>query len=128
MPPLTRRSVLSLFSLPAARLYGQAQGMSSRTVKPAPRGKPSGLRFGARLTDVAQHAGLKEIVVGGHTDRCDYIIETMSCGAAFFDYDNDVWLDVFVLSGSRFGDPLSTASNRLYKNNRDGTFTDVTKS
>jgi hypothetical protein len=102
--------------------------MSSRTVKPAPRGKPSGLPFAARFTDVAQHAGLKEIVVGGHTDRCDYIIETMSCGAAFIDYDNDGWVDIFVLSGSRFGDPPSNASNRLYKNNRDGTCTDVTKS
>ena len=51
----------------------------------------------------------------------------MSCGAAFFDYDHDGWLDIFVPTGSRFGDPPSTASNRLYKNNRDGTFSDVTK-
>ena len=125
---LTRRAVLSLLALPAAPLYGQAQqGMASRGVKPAPRGKPSGLPFRARFTDVARQAGLKEIVVAGHADRCDYITETMSCGAAFFDYDNDGWLDILVLSGSRFGDPPPTASNRLYKNNRDGTFTDVTK-
>ena len=51
----------------------------------------------------------------------------MSCGAAFFDYDNDGWLDILVLSGSRFGDPPADASTRLYKNNRDGTFTDVTR-
>ncbi len=51
----------------------------------------------------------------------------MSCGAAFLDYDNDGWLDILVLSGSRFGDPPPDASNRLYKNNRDGTFTDVTE-
>ena len=51
----------------------------------------------------------------------------MSCGVAFFDYDNDGWLDILVLSGSRFGDPPADASNRLYKNNRDGTFTDVTR-
>lgn len=102
--------------------------MASRTVKPAPRARPSGLPFPARLTDVAAQAGLKEIVVAGHPDHCDYIIETMSCGAAFIDYDNDGWPDLFVLSGSRFGDPPSTASNRLYKNNRNGTFTDVTKS
>jgi len=101
--------------------------MASRGVKPAPRAKPSRLPFGARFTDVARQAGLKEIVVCGHPDRCDYIIETMSCGAAFFDYDNDGWLDIFVLTGSRFGDPVSSASNRLYKNNRDGTFTDVTR-
>ena len=59
--------------------------------------------------------------------RVDYVIEAMSCGAAFFDYDNDGWLDILVLTGSRFGDPPPTASKRLYKNNRDGTFTDVTE-
>jgi hypothetical protein len=101
--------------------------MASRNVKAARRGKPSGLPFDSRLVDVGQQAGLREMVVAGHADRCDYIIETMSCGAAFFDYDNDGWLDVLVLSGSRFGDPPSNASNRLYKNNRDGTFTDVTR-
>ena len=66
-------------------------------------------------------------MVAGHPKRADYVIEAMSCGAAFFDYDNDGWLDILVLSGSRFGDPPSAASNRLYKNNRDGTFTDVTE-
>ena len=50
----------------------------------------------------------------------------MGCGCAFFDYDNDGWLDILVLTGSRNGDPPGDASNRLYKNNRDGTFTDVT--
>ena len=47
------------------------------------------------------------------------------CGCAFFDYDNDGWMDIFLLSGTRLdGDPQG-ATNRLYKNNRDGTFTDV---
>ena len=101
--------------------------MASRGVKPARRGKASGLPFHARLADVAEKAGLTGISVGGHADRTDYIIETMSCGAAFFDYDNDGWLDILVLSGSRFRDPPADASNRLYRNNRDGTFTDVTQ-
>ena len=126
MASLTRRTALSLFTLPISHLHGQIQGMASRGVKAAPRGKPSGLPFHARLTDVAQQAGLKEIVVAGHPDRADYIVEVMSGGAAFFDYDNDGWLDILVLSGSRFGDPPPDASNRLYKNNRDGTFIDVT--
>jgi enediyne biosynthesis protein E4 len=102
--------------------------MASRVVKPARRGKQSGLPFDSRLTDIAKQAGLNQAVIGGHPDRCDYITETMSCGAAFFDFDNDGWLDIFVLSGSRYGDPPPNASNRLYKNNRDGTFSDVTKS
>ena len=123
----SRRGVLSLLAAPVAKLCGQVQGMASRTVKPAPRGKASGVPFGARFTDVGRQAGLNEIVVCGHVDRCDYIIETMSCGAAFIDFDNDGWIDIFILSGSRYGDPPANASNRLYKNNRDGTFTDVTK-
>src|SRR5690349_10837764 len=101
--------------------------MASRSVKPAPRAKPSGLPFHARFTDVARQAGLKEIVVAGHQDHKDYIVGSMSGGVAFFDYDNDGWLGVLVLSGSRFGDPPPTASNRLYKNNRNGTFADVTR-
>ncbi len=101
--------------------------MASRSVKPARRAAPSGLPFHSRFTDVAIKAGLKHPVIAGHSDRCDYIIEAMSCGVAFFDFDNDGWLDILVLSGSRFGDPPATASNRLYKNNRDGTFTDVTE-
>jgi hypothetical protein len=101
--------------------------MASRGVKSAPRGKPSGLPFHARFTDVAAQAGLQSVVISGHPEKADYVLEAMSCGAAFFDYDNDGWMDILVLSGSRFGDPPSDASNRLYKNNRDGTFTDVTR-
>src|SRR5438094_5659471 len=122
---MTRRLVLSWLALPAARLCGQ--GMASRGVRAAPRGKGSGLPFHARFTDVARQAGLNQTVVCGHPDHNDYILECMSCGAAFLEYENDAWLDILVLSGSRFGDPPSTASNRLYKNNRDGTFTDVTR-
>lgn len=56
----------------------------------------------------------------------DYILESMGCGVAFLDYDNDGWLDIFLLSGTRRERPVEGATNRLYKNNRDGTFTDVT--
>lgn len=130
---LNRRNMLRLFALPAAQLLAQQggpapnKGMASRSVKAAPRPKPSGLPFPARFTDVAQAAGLKEVVISGHPDRADYVIEAMGCGCAFLDFDHDGWLDILVLSSSRFGDPLPTASNRLYKNNRNGTFTDVTE-
>jgi len=101
--------------------------MASRGVKAAPRGKFSGLPFHARFTDIAQQAGLKQPVISGHPRHADYVLEAMSCGAAFFDYDNDGWLDILILTGSRFGNPPPDASNRLYKNNRDGTFKDVTE-
>ncbi len=123
---------MSLLALPGVRTFAQEgnagiKGMASRGVKAAPRGKPSGLPFHARFTDIAYQAGLREVTVCGHEKRADYVIEAMGCGAAFIDYDNDGWLDILVLTGSRFGDPPPNASNRLYKNNRDGTFTDVTQ-
>jgi len=127
MASLSRRQALRFLALPSLRLFGQTQtGMASRGVTAAPRGKASGLPFDAAFTDVALHAGLKSVVVCGHPQRADYVIEAMSCGAAFLDYDNDGWLDILVLTGSRLADPPPNSSLRLYKNNRDGTFTDVT--
>ena len=123
---LTRRHVLALLAASAATpAFGQ--GISSRGVRAAPRGKPSGRPFHARFTDVARQAGLVEPIVYGGVDTKRYIVEVVGCGVAFLDYDNDGWLDVFVLSGTRLEGAPAGASNRLYKNNRDGTFTDVTE-
>jgi len=117
---MTRRELLAL--IPA----GAFAQMASRGVKPMPRGKPSGLPFHAHFTDVAARAGLRDPVIYGGVDRDIYIIEPMGSGIAFFDYDNDGWLDIFVLSGARLEGSPEGATNRLYKNNRDGTFADVT--
>jgi hypothetical protein len=117
---MTRRELLALIP---ATAFAQ---MATRGVKPIPRGKPSGLPFHARFTDVAAQAGLREPVIYGGVDRNSYLIEPMGSGVAFFDYDNDGWLDIFVLSGTRLEGAPAGATNRLYKNNRDGTFTDVT--
>ncbi len=127
---MTRREFLGLLAAGSAGVRvahaQQAGGMASRGVRPQPRGKPSGLPFHARFTDVAARAGLRAPVIYGPPDRMDYILESMGCGVAFFDYDNDGWLDIFLLSGTRREGPVEGATNRLYKNNRDGTFTDVT--
>jgi enediyne biosynthesis protein E4 len=127
---LSRRNFLPLLGIGPFllnRSHLEAQGMATRHVKAAPRGKPSGIPFSARFTDVAAAAGLTAPTIYGGIDRKDYIVETMGCGCAFFDYDNDGWLDVFVLCGTRFGEPPKGATNRLYHNNRDGTFTDITE-
>src|SRR5580765_3023209 len=103
-----------------------AQGISSRGMKPQPRGKPSGRPFLAHFIDVAKEAGLKESIVYGGIETKNYIVEVVGAGVAFIDYDNDGWMDLLVLSGTRLeGDPPGV-TNRLYKNNRDGSFTDVT--
>lgn len=105
-----------------------AQGVASRGVKPAARGKPSGIPFAARMVDVAQQVGLTESVVYGGIDRREYILETTGTGIAFLDFDNDGWLDLFVPSGTRFDlDAQPQPSNRLYRNTGKGNFVDVTE-
>lgn len=79
------------------------------------------------FTDIAAKAGITAPVVYGNPDRKKYIIETNGCGIAFFDYDHDGWLDIFVPGGSRLEGAAPGTTNRLYKNNRDGTFIDVTQ-
>jgi hypothetical protein len=122
---ITRRKCLGAMAAPLLSAWGQ--GIASRGVKPTPRGKPSGIPFHSRFTDIAKEAGLTAPVIYGGVDRKQYILETIGCGVAFIDYDNDGWLDIFMLSGSRLDAPPPGATNRLYKNNRDGTFSDVTE-
>jgi enediyne biosynthesis protein E4 len=57
-----------------------------------------------------------------------YLPETMGPGVAFFDFDNDGWIDVFMVNSGAadFYKPETPLKNALYRNNRDGTFTDVT--
>ena len=104
-----------------------AQGVATHVVKPVARPAPSGRPFYAHFVDVAPSAGLQAPVIYGGVESKKYILEATGCGCAFIDYDNDGWMDIFLLSGTRLtGDPPG-ATNRLYKNNRDGTFTDVTE-
>jgi enediyne biosynthesis protein E4 len=118
---LARAAGTALVGIPA---WGQ--GISSRGVKPQPRGKPSGRPFLAHFTDIAKAAGLVHPAVYGGVETKKYIVEVVGAGVAFLDYDNDGWMDLLVLCGTRLdGDPAGV-TNRLYHNNRDGTFTDVT--
>src|SRR6266852_311487 len=99
--------------------------------RPAPKGPPSpvaGTPLGISFIDVARQSGLnaKTIYGGEHKNR--YLLETTGCGVAFFDYDHDDWLDIFLINGTRLeGFPKGQEPvSHLFKNNRDGTFTDVT--
>ncbi len=103
------------------------QGVATRNVRPQPRAKGSGRPFAARFVDVAAEAGLDRPTIYGPVDRKDYIVETVGCGCAFLDYDNDGWMDLLVLSGSRVEGAPEGTSCRLYRNNRDGSFADVTE-
>jgi enediyne biosynthesis protein E4 len=88
--------------------------------------QPTGFSF----KDVAAEAGLAGAVnvFGGVTHK-QYILEEIGCGVALFDYDNDGWMDIFMVNGTRFeGIPSShPPTNFLFHNNRDGTFVDITE-
>lgn len=128
---MTRRELL--WKLAAGLTVGGAanralgQGVVPRNLRPGAKVPHSPTPFSATFTDVAAHAGLTHAVIYGGIEHKDYILETIGCGVAFLDYDNDGWLDIFVLCGMRMKDSPPGASNRLYKNNRDGTFRDVTE-
>src|SRR5690349_15922090 len=82
------------------------------------------------LVDVGREAGLNVPNVWGAVDRKRYIIEAKGSGLGFFDYDQDGWLDIYLTNGTRLDAkwPAGKApTSHLYKNNRDGTFTDVTE-
>src|SRR5882724_9485130 len=80
----------------------------------------------SHFVDVTAAAGLTLTMFYGDNAKNTYIIEVNGAGCAFFDYDNDGWMDIFMLSGRRLEGVPPGSSNRLYHNNRDGTFSDVT--
>ena len=84
---------------------------------------------GVQFVNVARQAGLNAKTIFGTEQKNKFLLETTGCGVAFVDYDNDGWLDIFFVNGTRFEAayaPGQAPVSRLYKNNRDGTFTDVT--
>ena len=96
---------------------------------PGPKSPIEGTPLGVTFVDVVKGSGLDVETTFGGVGKNKYLLETTGCGLAFYDYDNDGWLDVFMVNGWRLeGFPKGKEPHcRLFKNNRDGTFTDVTK-
>jgi len=85
-----------------------------------------------RFEDIAKQAGLTSVLTCGSPEK-RYIMEALCGGVAFFDYDNDGWADILLVGGSTLEAHKSPATadcskfqTRLYHNNRNGTFADVT--
>ena len=84
---------------------------------------------GVTFVNVTRQAGLNATTIYGDEKRNRYLLETTGSGAAFIDYDNDGWQDIFLPSGTRLDGlpPNVTSTNRLYRNNGNGRFSDVTE-
>jgi hypothetical protein len=80
-----------------------------------------------RFEDITRAAGLDFQLTCGTPDKL-YIMDSLCGGVAFFDYDNDGWMDILLVNGSTLADLKAGKchSSKLYHNNHDGTFTDVT--
>jgi enediyne biosynthesis protein E4 len=81
------------------------------------------------FVDAGREAGLNTPNVWGGVTHKQYILEAKGSGIAFFDFDHDGWLDIYLTNGTRLDTtwpPGTAPTSQLYKNNRNGTFTDVT--
>src|SRR3984957_3420345 len=104
-----------------------AHALPSAPVDPFRAPVTAGSPVQVSFKDVAPQAGLRSVCVFGGDKVKKWILETTGCGIAFFDYDNDGWLDIFQVNGTTLeGGAGAPPTNHLYKNNRDGTFTNVT--
>lgn len=112
---------------------------SLRSQTPADSAEPQSAAASSRFprfSDVTSRTGVRFRTETSAT-RQKYLLETMGGGVAVFDYDGDGWLDIFFVNGARLHDPMRPGElpdkkdpqywNRLFHNNHDGTFTDVTE-
>ena len=88
---------------------------------------PASSSIGFRLIDVTRSAGLHfQHNSGAYGGKL--LPETLGSGCAFLDYDGDGWLDILLVNGMDWpGHKRQRSTLQLYRNNRDGTLTDVTR-
>ena len=105
-------------------MWSQSAPPAQLPLEPLQPGTPLGVSF----LNIGRESGLNTKTIFGGEHKNKYLLETTGCGVAFYDYDNDGWLDIFLVNGTRLeGFPAGQEPiSRLFKNNRDGTFTDVT--
>src|ERR1700722_555207 len=84
--------------------------------------------LGVSFINIGRESGLNAKTVFGGEHKNKYLLETTGCGVAFYDYDNDGWLDIFLVNGSRLEGFAGDAEPppHLFRKNRDGILTDFT--
>jgi enediyne biosynthesis protein E4 len=125
---LSPENILSLVR-PVWAKRGRWHGAQSANPAAAQKASPPATNgLDVSFVNVARESGLNVKTIFGGEHKNKYLLETTGCGVAFYDYDDDGWLDIFLVDGTRLeGFPAGQApSCHLFKNNRDGTFTDVT--
>jgi hypothetical protein len=86
---------------------------------------------GVHFIDLTEKAGIKAQIIAGSTQK-DYVLEVNGSGVCWLDYNGDGYTDLYLVNGSTLpelqsGKPLAPHRNYLYRNNGNGTFTDVTE-
>lgn len=117
--------LLEMLATPLSRWNRPLQLHAAQLPTAGPSAAPSPIIF----VDVGRQAGLNIPNVWGGVHHKKYIVEAKGSGIAFFDYDMDGWLDIYLTNGTRLDahwPPGQAPHTHLLKNNRDGTFTDVT--
>src|SRR6266700_1294792 len=95
---------------------------SSRSAEISPDGQ-----FPVQFSDATRDAGISFQHNSGVFGK-KYLPETLGAGCAFFDYDNDGWLDILLVNGMDWpGHERERSTMKLYRNDRNGKFTDVTQ-
>ncbi len=127
--PPWRQATMGAQQAPASK-PGAQQSYDAKPMPPppGPTSPIAGTPLGVQFVDVATQSGLDAKTIYGGEGTNKYLLETTGCGVAFYDYDQDGWLDIFLVNGWRLEGFAKGAEPtcHLFKNNRDGTFTDVT--
>jgi enediyne biosynthesis protein E4 len=126
---LSRRSFLQRLACAGLAERGLLLPRSPLLVGPAAANKTPSPAPGTLFQDLPSSVtGIAWRHVNGRSAQA-YLPETTGAGCAFVDYDNDGWMDIYLVNSGRcdFYNPSPPLHNALYRNNRDGTFTDVTE-
>jgi enediyne biosynthesis protein E4 len=116
---------IAVLLIPAASGQKPSPPLTAQVPKPSSSAAP-----GVSFTEVTRDAGLSGFRFVSGIPAKDYIIEAPGAGSAFVDFDNDGWLDIYLVNGSTFEALRGKArapQASLYRNNKNGTFTDVTE-
>jgi hypothetical protein len=114
----------------APPLFPQGMGSGVKShARPSPKANVNLPTPKIEFRDIASSIGITARNVYGGEASKRYILEMTGNGAAIFDFDNDGWRDIFLVTGTTLDAPTGgvAATNRLYRNKGDGTFEDVTE-